>query len=877
MNEQLKLVLELVRRSLRVRKNITRDEIRKMIESFAYGISHVLEEDEIRKVVKIIEEETQWTMGLGSTITDNSEHKKWLLQNRQNIDWYYWERYKKQLIEDGFGTNVVDTMDEVTDDILNLLQNPKDKNSWSRKGLVVGHVQSGKTANYSAVVCKALDSGYRVVIILAGLLNSLRKQTQERADYGIIGTDSRLELFNKPIQERLIGVGNIDFKSRPISITTADSDFSKSIAMKRQVEIEQYSRPIIFIVKKNVSILKNLIDWLKTNNLDLSKYPMLLIDDEADHASINTKKEDYDPTKTNDRIRDLLSIFPKNNYLGYTATPFANIFINPDTPEDMVNDLFPENFIKTLDAPSNYFGSEKIFLDKKSNPIKDIDDYQDLLPFNHKITHVINHLPESLKEAVRRFFIVCAIRYLRGQVSKSNSMLINISRFTNIQTQTKHLVDSYFKQIRNSVHNYSSLSQEDALRDPNIKALFKTWSNEFKIEEFLWLDVQNKLNAAISRVEVVEVNGSKNGLKAIDYSERNYPEGRHIIAIGGLSLSRGITLEGLSTSYILRNSKMYDTLMQMGRWFGYRPGYEDLCSIYMTKDSADWYEHIAKATNELRLEFKKMERLQNEGLDITPMDFGLAVRNHPDSLIVTARNKMRTAKTITRTINIAGLNETIVLYNSKKKIHHNLKLADKLYKDLQEYPKAKVTGNDIFWEDIPYKHIINFVQYFENHPESTRTDSGSLKNYIYQLADEKNIDKWNVLFANPNSPYEIKIEQEHLKKISAGVRRETRYIIGGIKFDSSRVSPEKIEFKDLDDPNEREIPLLIIHLLDCRNHKDKEATLFKNGVIAYGIMFPYSTRKKETKTLVSFQANTIWWKKNYLDDQETDEDLVGEI
>ena len=180
---------------------------------------------------------------------------------------------------------------------------------------MVGHVQSGKTANYTGVISKAFDSGYKLVIILAGLLNSLRKQTQERIDEGIIGINSAKKLNDLKKEEKLIGVGKYS-RDFPITITTVDSDFNRKYAGENQHALEQYSKPVVFVVKKNVGIIRNLIEWFQSNNFDLSKYPLLLIDDEADHASINTKKDELDPTKTNLRIRELLELFPKKCILG---------------------------------------------------------------------------------------------------------------------------------------------------------------------------------------------------------------------------------------------------------------------------------------------------------------------------------------------------------------------------------------------------------------------------------------------------------------------------------------------------------------------------------------------------------------------------------
>ena len=305
-------------------------------------------------------------------------------------------------------------------------------------------------------------------------------------------------------------------------------------------------------------------------------------------------------------------------------------FINPDSVDDMMKDLFPENFIKTLDAPSNYFGGEAgFFVENSLNAIREIDDYETFLRLKHKKDEFPDSLSESLCiEAVKNRCLIRAVRILRGREFKHNSMLVNVSRFTDIQSELRVMIHGYLTQIRDAIFSNYALSREEALKNSCMDGLFETWETEFSSIEFDWKEIQGVLKKSIAPIDVIEVNSSKNAEKEIDYSERSYPKGRHIIAVGGLSLSRGITLEGLTTTYFLRNSIMYDTLMQMGRWFGYRQGYEDLCRIYMTEQARSWYEHISIATDELRDEFKRMDELNK-----TPGDFGLSVRNHRTLLL----------------------------------------------------------------------------------------------------------------------------------------------------------------------------------------------------------------------------------------------------
>jgi len=876
MPSDLAKVESTVSMALQGEPDITSVLIENRVRSIAAALDQFLSDDEIRVLTKKLETSFQVSMSLGATLKDSS-HTPWLNKQREHIDPFYWARYKQLLIKNGFGPKVVDQMDIVTDEILDLLQNPKDEGAWQRKGLVVGHVQSGKTANYSGVVCKALDAGYKVVIILAGLLNSLRKQTQQRTDSGVIGVDSSLILENLPLNEKIVGVGkfNFDPKHYPISITTSHTDFNRANATQRQETIDHYNQPLVFVLKKNVTILKNLIDWLKNNNLNLSDHPVLLIDDEADHASINTNKPDLDPTTTNSRIRELLDLFPKNVYLGYTATPFANIFINPDSVEDMMEDLFPENFIKTLDAPSNYFGGSRIFAEGGLDAVRKIEDYETFLRLKHKKEDLPEFLSESLKEAVRVFILVRAIRIKRGQAAKHNSMLVNVSRFTDIQSDLRVLIHSYLSELRDAVFNNYALDVDEALKNSFMQAFCGTWSDEFSETEFGWPEIQEVLKKAIAPIDVIEVNSSKNAEKEIDYSERNYPEGRHLVAVGGLSLSRGITLEGLTTTYFLRNSIMYDTLMQMGRWFGYRSGYEDLCRIYMTQQARSWYEHISLATDELRDEFKRMEDLKR-----TPKEFGLCVRNHPDSLIVTARNKMRTARPVFREIDLTGrLIETTRLFTNPDVVKWNMKQAVDLLKKVQSTGQRAILkgSGKVFWTNVPNTLVSEFVEAYKNHPESMVTESEPVMKSIQTLATDKGITKWNVLFVDiTNSPLTPKINAwSEFKDMGPGVRDTTTPCTGGIMLSRRKLGSEGIDRVDLKSGESRETPLLMIHLLDCRVDKSGEPE-FPEGVIAYGISFPGKKNGRRIKVTASYQANKVWYKENYGDDFEDDEDMKGE-
>ena len=855
---------------------INRNIIEEKVRAIA-GIEDVDNEQDIQLIIRKLEERFDITMDLG-TLFAADHYRPWLDSVKGDTDCYYWDRYKRFLIQNGRSPNVLRSLDSITDQILDHLENPNKEGNWARKGMVVGHVQSGKTENYTGIVNKAADSGYKVIIVLAGMLNSLRNQTQTRLDSGFIGLDTE--------KKQPTGVGLFSIGRSPAYFTTSISDFKKAVANQIGVRIKDLREPVILVIKKNKSTLTNLIDWLKHNNShNLERYPMLLIDDEADHGSINTNKSGQDATAINKKIRQLLHLFDRSSYLGYTATPFANVFIDPETDNEMLgDDLFPSDFIISLDPPSNYVGSKRVFSSEADLKIvKEVEDYEDQLPIKHKKGFEPEDLPLSLKEAINVFILARTIRLLRGQENGHNSMLVNISRFTDVQSYLRLLIDEYLKVQRQAIINYSKLNESQALQNTEIANLKHIWSNEFSDLGFEWGMIQSKLKDAVSPINVVEVNSSTFA-ELLDYTEKNYPNGRNVIAIGGLSLSRGLTLEGLTVSYFLRNSTMYDTLMQMGRWFGYRDKYEDLCRIYMTAEASSWYGHISDATEELREEFRRMKAAGS-----SPKDFGLAIRSHPESLIVTARNKMRTGRSVTREINLEGrLVETAVLYNDPNCIARNLVSMKRMAEAAERTGTKSNSQLGHLWQNVPSIHILEFVEEFQNHPLSQLTERGPLKEYISWLKDNGK-GEWDILLVNPQlDPTRSKVQIASYL-ITAQKRTINYTCSNGVILNKRRVASRGLEKAGLSQdeveranslkqsPNisdhtyrsVRRQPLLMLHLLDCQ--KEKEQWL----LAAYGISFPGSAGSRRPKKLVEYIVNTTWWNNEYADLLEEDSDDLG--
>lgn len=731
----------------------TGDELREVITQLrGLAMFAAVDDRGAEEVARLIEEKLGISMGLGA-IVDTQDFRPWLHDARINgeIGDFYWGRYRRLLGNKGLPRSVIDATDEVTDRILDRLGNPRDDSAWSRRGMVVGHVQSGKTANYTGLICKAADAGYRLIVVIAGIHNNLRNQTQARIDEGFIGRDTgRLLHTNPSRRQKIIGVGQFDQREFPVSLTNTLRDFNRATATGFTAQLGQFNVPVVLVIKKNASTLRNLLEWLREHSVQqgsqMVSQPMLLIDDEADHASINTGYSREEITRINSQIRELLSLFHRSCYVGYTATPFANIFIDPDSEDDVVKqDLFPRHFIIGLDAPSNYFGAQTVFLDARDRHVREIDDNEDVLPMKHKIDHQIDALPASLTEAVRTFIIARAIRNARGQQGEHASMLVNVSRFTDVQGRLRNRVADIVGRIREAVAVDAGKGR-GALQNPEIAALHDIWHREYAEAGLTWPDVQARLHEVLVAMRVIEVNASRRALP-LDYDQGG-EHGVTVIAVGGYSLSRGLTLEGLMVSYFLRNSQMYDTLMQMGRWFGYRPGYEDLCRIWIPASGAGWYAHIHEAVEDLQIQLKRMEFAK-----ATPEDFGLAVRSHPESLMVTARNKMGSGQLLPMKVGLAeSLIETTRIVGDPAQLARNWKAGEDLLAGIQaagrpidQRPRGHLA------RCVPVAMIDAFLATYRTDPAALPadplTDPKLIRDYIRARAEDE-LAEWDVFIAS---------------------------------------------------------------------------------------------------------------------------------
>jgi hypothetical protein len=882
--------------------------------------------------------ETQYNIESEPYSILDEKSEPWL-DKSQKATWKFWLRYKQYLLNDEkYAPDTVDQIDEITDDVLEHLKNPKLVGNWDKRGMVVGQVQSGKTSNYLALINKAADVGYKVIIVLAGINNDLRSQTQFRIDLGFLGFDTQLD--RRLTASNKWGVGNYDSSLIPVPLTSSElhGDFKRSPIPTRG------TGPFIFVVKKNKTVLEKLIRQLASSGETIADEKkiindsILLIDDEADNASINVSKDGV--STINGLIRSLLSLFQKSAYVGYTATPFANIFIpvpskfqpielginvnQSDFYKKCGEDLFPRNFIINIPPPSNYIGPKEIFgIDtniaediseeyKGLNIVNEINDYEYDIPNQHKhLDELPKKLPNSLKHAVKCFIISCAIRRTRGQFIKHNSMLVHVTRYIRWQDKIAFLINkelqSYKKLIEYSdskfigelkeiwEKEYCNVTQE-IIND-------KRFDDPF-IEQHEWYEIESQLHKTTSKMQVRAIHGNKNeatlkfkNITPLDYYD-NRKRGLSVIVVGGNKLSRGLTLEGLTISYYLRASKMYDTLMQMGRWFGYRPGYLDLCRIFTSLELKQWYRFITIASEELRMDFEEMNNLKK-----SPREFGLKVRQHPDVLQITATNKFRYSHDMVLSFS-EKLRETSIFNRDQKIITDNYKHTSNFINGLGK-PINNKHQQFVWHSENNAQQVIDFLEGYNR--EENQIENEKIVEYIQKQNKNNALINWTICLVSNKTNVTEKYFKIKGKSLPIGLTMRTDIEKGNGKYyiiSKSHIIDPKHEFIDFEESEKKYIDALKDTKSDwkksnkrnksskspefptgrnIRHHRGVQNGLlliypldpnpegWKNSgievpIIGYAISFP----KNENEVKVSYSVNQVF-KEKYDYELELDE------
>lgn len=607
---------------------------------------------------------------------------------------------------------------------------PVGRPEFQCRGLVVGYVQSGKTANFTAVAARAADVGYRLIIVLSGIHDSLRNQTQRRLNL------------------ELAGVG-VDW----ITLTDETSDFHEPPVADGFAS----TGTVLIVAKKITPILRRLNQWFGKLEGRLADVPVLVIDDEADQASINTRgnrrdpsidkdtapDEDTAPSLTNALIRDILRKIPRASYIAYTATPFANILIDPDANDSQVGeDLFPKDFVVQLPRPSGYTGTEELFGTSAQgrDVLRPVDpaDVKALKPKQRRKSEAIVargplDLPQSLADALLTFALAGAIRLLRGQSGKPHTMLVHVSQ---LQQDQLRIGDAIEEQIRNWFHHESA--EPGVLRQMFRSTLTGLGSVELPCaEETVFEEAVTNL----ARLEVAVLNSTTG-----DELEYDVKPGRQLVAVGGNRLSRGLTLEGLTIAYFLRTTTLADALLQMARWYGFRAGYEDLIRIWTTEGIAQWFVELALVEESLRESITALNKAGRR-----PDQMAIRMRAH-SKLLLTSKNKSRMQTDDARSW--SGENPQTILFpmHDRELLERNVDLASAL---LRQHPPTQDAHGGSIAHDVPADEIALFLRRYEGHPNSIAFQGAEIADWILERAEAGELTNWTVFVANPERERQV--------------------------------------------------------------------------------------------------------------------------
>jgi hypothetical protein len=631
-----------------------------------------------------------------------------------------WPKFVSRLSEDGWDANAIESINLSSTKILSRTPAPVfGNNPESGRGLVIGYVQSGKTTSFMSVIAKAADAGYRLIIVLSGVTNNLREQTQVAMNSFVAPSD------------------DADWHW----LTDADNDFTK----KGNANNLLNNTTVVAVVKKNTTRLKHLQAWLASASPEIRKAtPMLVIDDEADQASVNTDRGKTRRTAVNKRLTALLdtNVMPTNSYIGYTATPFANLLIDPNDQDD----IFPRDFICSLKKGSGYFGPEELF---GRDPI-DEDDQG-----NSAGMDLIRYIPDSdiqelgtaanpnasrpaaisneLERALDWFLIATAVRKLREKNKFWSSMLIHTSgRIKSHEDLVSVIKDTYLHELRSNLAFHlvrlEKLWNEEASHSIDDKSAPK------------WAEIAENLEFVLSNTRVVMDNSRS--IDRLNYGPDEDPG--PVIAIGGNTLSRGLVLKGLISSYFLRTSKTYDVLLQMGRWFGYRKGYEDLQRIWMPLELSTWFRDLALVETEIR---KQIENF--EAGDVLPRDLPVLIRTHPKMQVTAKPGSARKAQ-----IGFSEKREETIIFPAEDKnwLKTNLDAGTEFIREIdKELGFKQVPGKTTFLaENVHRDVVIKFLNKYQFSNDAKVVTKEPLLSYIEKVSQANNeLMTWQVYVYSP--------------------------------------------------------------------------------------------------------------------------------
>ena len=692
-------------------------------------------QEEIRK-------DESFVLSPARTLVKDKNRPDWTL-NVDRSKWYYWPELRQYLLtKRNWEASALRSLEDSSDRVLRQLESPATE-SFDIRGLVLGFVQSGKTANYTAVIAKAADAGYRLVIVLSGIDKGLRRQTNIRLKRELVGYPD-----DRPTAVRMPPMG---IQWHEFTTDDLDGDFQPGNANHATL---QGSQPVLLVVKKNGDVLRRLLGWLDAAPAEVRRsLPMLVIDDEADQASVDTRgtlqREDdppdlnyEEPSVINGLIRELLQKFDRCSYVAYTATPFANILIPHDTVDPRVgNDLYPKDFIVDLPKPQGYFGAEEFFGRVDVHTGEDIGglDVVRNVPDEDLVILQQGSIPPSLSNAMLDFVLAGAARAFRGNGDAPATMLVHTSQSIAVQSTLRAMLGFQFSELRDEWRYQRSFGIADRLK--------ARWESDFRPvtrsrhvdKDVHFGSIELYIGPFMEATQVREIN-SETG-EVLDYERE---PSLKAIAVGGNRLSRGLTLEGLTISFFIRRSVTYDTLMQMGRWFGFRGGYEDLTRIYTTDELEGWFNDLATVEYRLRDDISVYE---SQGL--TPYQVGMRIWQHP-TMQVTSRVKRRFASTTTIAQSYSQSLEQTFKFPLRRpedlavQAEQNLLVAKDFVRDLGPFDSKSTDAKGPVWTGVDVDTVLGFLGGYQSDSEARSISLPLIIAYIERLRDSGELTNWTV-------------------------------------------------------------------------------------------------------------------------------------
>lgn len=735
----------------------------------------------------------------------------------------FWGRLRSHFEKEGWPAYRVEGIDRASTMVVAHTPKPG-LTRFNGKGLVVGYVQSGKTTNFTSVVAKLADEEYDMAIVLSGIHNGLRKQTQERLD-------EQLRDLNK---------------DHWLSLTDADKDFHIPTVLP-SAYLTAEGKVVLAVVKKNPVVLRRLIKWLEGDNAEraLKAARVVVIDDEADQASVAT-------ARINPLIRRLLDLLPRSVYIGYTATPFANVFIDPSA-----GDLYPKDFILNLPLPDGYFGPELVFGrdDADGDDVDGLDmvrripdeDVGTLRPLKQGDADSFTPtMTSDVVDAVRWFWLATAARRVRADKGHS-TMLIH----TSVKTQVHKAFLGPLDELRQE-----TLHRLRARDDGLLQELRQQWESETsRVPASGWGRSVDSFDDVVANLEdVVEATqvlmDNFRSERRLDYTGDPVVA----IAVGGNTLSRGLTLEGLVVSLFVRGASAYDTLLQMGRWFGYRTGYEDLPRIWTTQELEQGFRHLAQVEHEMR---NDIELYQSQ--NTTPMDVAVRIRTHP-SLQITA--KMGAAAPAE--ISYAGrrVQTRYFARHDRQWLSGNIRAAERLLTAAQRSHDRRPGDSPLLFRRVPVSAVNSFLDEYRVHEDSPDMDTRMMRRYIDQQlqVDPPRLTEWNVAVVEgteaPITIGPITVHASVRSRLKGGQddRADIKTLMSKPDIvldlpistaDARKRSEAALKQSRADDPEVGDRGLLVIYAINARSEPETERARLSRepldaveSVIGVGIMFP---------------------------------------